>query len=68
MQRSLDAGELVEILPDWTRPAAAFHAVYPPNRHPSARLRVFLDWLASRFGERRSLRAPPAARTIHGRG
>jgi DNA-binding transcriptional LysR family regulator len=50
VQRSLDAGELVEILPDWTRPAAAFHAVYPPNRHPSARLRAVLDWLASRFG------------------
>lgn len=51
VQASLDAGALVEILPTWSRPAAPFHAVYPPNRHPSARLKVFLDWLAGRFGK-----------------
>lgn len=49
VQPYLDTGELVEVLPDWSRPSIPFHAVYPPNRHQSARLRVFFDWLMTRF-------------------
>lgn len=50
VQPWLDSGELVEILPEWSRPSVSFHAIYPPNRHQSARLRVFIDWLVTRFG------------------
>lgn len=50
VQARLDAGELVEVLADWARPPVPFHAVYPPNRHQSARLKVFVDWLIATFG------------------
>ena len=29
----------------------AVHAVYPPGRNPSAKLRSFIDFLVPRFGE-----------------
>lgn len=45
----LQQGELVRLLPAWTRPALPIHVVYPPNRHLSARVRVFVDWVAELF-------------------
>lgn len=49
VQPYLDSGELVDVLGNWTRPAITFRVVYPPNRHQSARLKVFVEWLLSRF-------------------
>ncbi len=46
----LAAGELVELMPDWTRPPVPVHVVYPPNRHLSAKVRVFVEWAAEVFG------------------
>ncbi|XYI01919.1 LysR substrate-binding domain-containing protein [Sorangium sp. So ce1128] len=43
VQPYLDSGELVALLEDWTRPPIPLHIVYPPNRHPNARLKVFID-------------------------
>lgn len=51
VQPFVDSGELVPVLDDWTRPAIPFHVIYPPNRHQSARLKVFVDWILSRFEE-----------------
>ncbi|POD70920.1 LysR family transcriptional regulator [Pseudomonas syringae group genomosp. 3] len=51
VQPHLDSGELVELLPDWTRPTLPFHAIYPPNRNQNARLSVFIDWLVYTFGQ-----------------
>lgn len=45
----LRRGELVEILRDWTRPPVPMYVVYPPNRHLSAKVRVFVDWIADVF-------------------
>lgn len=42
----LDNGELVPVLADWTRPAIPLHVVYPPNRHLSAKVRAFVEWVA----------------------
>jgi len=42
----LENGELVEVLPGWTRPAIPLHVVYPPNRHLSAKVRAFVEWVA----------------------
>ncbi|WP_266170518.1 LysR family transcriptional regulator [Dyella subtropica] len=42
-------GDLVEVLPRWRPKPYPLHLVYPPNRHLSQRLRVFIDWLADRF-------------------
>lgn len=44
VQPHLASGELVAVLGEWTRPPTPFHVVYPPNRHQSARLKVFVDW------------------------
>ncbi|QKZ04244.1 LysR family transcriptional regulator [Pseudomonas eucalypticola] len=49
LQPYIESGALVEVLNEWTRPSIPFHAVYPPNRHKSARLKVFVDWLISTF-------------------
>lgn len=49
LQPHLDSGELVEILKDWSRPTIPLHAIYPPNRHQSARLKVFIDWVVQTF-------------------
>jgi DNA-binding transcriptional LysR family regulator len=43
------SGELVQILPEWTRPPLPVHVVYPPNRHLSAKVRAFVDWTAELF-------------------
>lgn len=45
----LATGELVPILEDWTAETMPIHAVYPPNRHLSAKVRVFVDWMAELF-------------------
>jgi DNA-binding transcriptional LysR family regulator len=45
----LDSGALVAILPEWQPAPYPFYVVYPPNRHLSNRLRVFIDWIADRF-------------------
>ena len=45
----LESGALREVLPDWAVPAVPLHVVYPPNRHLSTRLRIFVDWAAGLF-------------------
>lgn len=45
----LATGELVEVLPGWTRPPIPVHVVYPPNRHLSAKVRAFVEWVVELF-------------------
>ena len=45
----LTRGSMRPVLPDWTVPSIPLHVVYPPNRHLSTRLRVFVDWIAQLF-------------------
>jgi LysR family transcriptional regulator for bpeEF and oprC len=45
----LESGALVPILQNWQPAPYPFHVVYPPNRHLSNRVRVFIDWIADRF-------------------
>jgi LysR family transcriptional regulator, regulator for bpeEF and oprC len=40
---------LVPVLEDWQPPDYPFYLVYPPNRHVSSRMRVFIDWLVESF-------------------
>src|SRR5262249_4593856 len=42
-------GSLQIVLPDWSAGVAPLYVVYPPNRHISAKLRVFIDWVADLF-------------------
>ncbi len=47
----LRAGRLVRVLPGWEAPPdSAVSAVYPAARHLSPKVRVFVDFLAERFG------------------
>lgn len=52
VQYYLDTGQLVSVLPGWSRPPTALHILYPPNRHQSARLKVFTEWVMRTFGVR----------------
>jgi LysR family transcriptional regulator for bpeEF and oprC len=45
----IERGDLVEVLPGWTRPPIPLHVVYPPNRHLSAKTRAFVEWAAELF-------------------
>lgn len=43
------SGALIEVLTDWAPPPIPFHVAFPPNRHLSAKLRVFIDWVVDVF-------------------
>lgn len=45
----LASGALVEVLAEWSVESMPAYAVYPPNRHLSAKVRVFVDWVAELF-------------------
>lgn len=46
----VQAGRLKEVLSDYLPNRASVYAVYPHSRHLSAKVRVFVDFLADRFG------------------
>ncbi|HYC05062.1 MAG TPA: LysR family transcriptional regulator [Azospirillaceae bacterium] len=46
----LAAGRLEPVLLDWTVSDQGVHCVYPPGRNLSPKVRVFVDFLAGRFG------------------
>jgi DNA-binding transcriptional LysR family regulator len=63
VQEHLAAGTLRPVLTDWSCEIMPLHVVYPPNRHLSNKVRVFVDWIADVFAgnelirRRSSLRA-----------
>ncbi|KQM69814.1 LysR substrate-binding domain-containing protein [Xylophilus sp. Leaf220] len=48
----LQAGRLVEVLPQYRTPDADIYAVYPRRHQMSARVRVFVDFLAAALAKR----------------
>ena len=46
----LAAGRLVSLLPTYVPVETEMHAIYPPSRHLSAKVRTLIDFLAARFG------------------
>jgi LysR family transcriptional activator of dmlA len=50
---SVAKGELVPLLTDWKTPAADIYAVYPMRKHLSAKVKVFVNFLADRLGQSR---------------
>jgi len=42
----VERGTLQPLLLDWCTDTIPIHVVYPPNRHLSAKVRVFVDWAA----------------------
>jgi hypothetical protein len=51
---ALKSRRLVTVLDDYVAPPYTLRALYPHNRHLSAKVRAFVDFLATRFG-----REPP---------
>lgn len=47
----LDTGQFEAILADWQSDALPIHVVYPQNRHLSAKVRVFVEWVAELFAD-----------------
>ncbi len=50
--RELQAGSLGTILPGYGFGESAVHALYAPSRYLAAKVRVFIDFLVARFGDR----------------
>lgn len=47
----LARGELVPLFEDWRLDSMPLYVAFPPNRHISAKLRVFIDWIAELMTE-----------------
>ena len=45
-------GALVPLFDDWRIDAMPLYVVYPPNRHLSAKLRVFINWVAELMAQK----------------
>lgn len=45
----IERGELVQVLGEWTCESIPLYVVYPPNRHLSAKVRAFVEWVAELF-------------------
>lgn len=52
----LQAGDLVEVLPDYPAPEGGLYVVRPPGDHVPRKIRVLTDLLVERFGERSGIR------------
>src|SRR5260221_11093230 len=52
-------GELKAILTAWQPAALPMHGLYPANRHLSAKVRVFVDWIAELLAQKGLARRVP---------
>jgi len=59
-RQALDSGELVPVFEDWHLESMPMHVAFPPNRHISIKLRVFIDWIVELMARHPSViqRAP----------
>lgn len=49
VQHRIGDGSLALVLADWEAEPVPVHVVYAPNRHLSAKVRVFVDWVVDLF-------------------
>lgn len=59
MEPHLASGRIVQLLEDWTSDPLPMHVVYPQNRHLSAKVRVFVEWIADLFAAHPGLQIKP---------
>jgi len=52
-------GELVELFADWSMATMPLFVAFPPNRHVSAKLRVFIDWIVELMAHHAPVAQPP---------
>lgn len=60
LNEHLATGKMVRLLPDWRSDPLPVHVVYPQNRHLSAKVRVFVEWVSELFANNPHLRLQPA--------
>lgn len=60
--KHVETGRMVQILPDWHSDPLPIHVVYPQNRHLSAKVRVFVEWVAELFAANPYMRMGAAPR------
>lgn len=63
VQRAIRDGRLVSLLEDWESPVAPISVLYWPSRHLSAKVRVFVDFIAELFAKQ-----VPHLKPVYGRG
>ena len=51
VETALKDGRLEQLLPDFTTDDFGLYALYPPNRHLTARVRALIDHLAAQLGQ-----------------
>ncbi len=49
---ALRAGRLRSVMHDWHAPPLNLYAIYPPTRHLSVKVRLFIDFLVERFASK----------------
>ena len=56
----LARGELVRLFADWQLDPMPMHVAFPPSRHVSRKLRVFIDWIVDLMAQHAPAIQPPA--------
>ncbi len=49
LQDQINNGALVQVLKGWSAGSLSLYVMYPRNRHLSARVRVFVDWVVALY-------------------
>lgn len=49
---ALTSGQLVQVLSDYQAPELSLCLLYPPNRHLSTRIRLFVKFIQQKFGDK----------------
>lgn len=55
---SVRRGDLVALFEDWQLASMPMYVAFPPNRHISIKLRVFIDWVVELMGDGYKSRSP----------
>ncbi len=64
-QPHVESGALEMVLQDWCIDPAPIHVVYPQNRHLSAKVRVFVEWIAEVMAEQPALQGKTLRCPVH---
>ena len=60
VQKHLESGALVEVMPQWKPVPMPMSVVYLRNRHLSPKVRAFVDWVSELFSTCPLMRGSPA--------
>jgi DNA-binding transcriptional LysR family regulator len=63
IERYLETGRLVQVLPQYLTPDADIYAIYPQHQHQSARVRTFVAFMSQVFERFASHRSQPLTNT-----